>query len=72
VLPQRFHSTKIVHSEYQTLTPGDKVADYGFSANDYFTVEEIQPNHALVYKSDRYGATFTWLVLCPPGHSIRC
>lgn len=59
-LPLRFHATRSVHSEWQTLQPGDRVDDYGFSPEDYFIVEEVQPNRALVYKSDRYGAHFSW------------
>lgn len=60
MLPSNFHATRLVHAEYQTLQPGDTVPDYGFSADDYFIVAEIQPNHALVYKSERYGSQFSW------------
>ena len=66
ILPQSAHASRIVHAEYQTLKVGDIVPDYGFSADDYFIVEEIQPNHALIYKSDRYGAHFSWQASSSP------
>lgn len=37
--------------------------DYGFSADDYFIVSEVQPEKALVYKSDRYGGSFSWSLI---------
>jgi hypothetical protein len=61
-LPKSWHATRSINPEWQKLKPGDRVDDYGFSAEDYFIVEEIQPQQALVYKSDRYGAHFSWSV----------
>ena len=37
--------------------------DYGFSADDYFIVSEVQPERALVYRTDRYGALFSWSLI---------
>lgn len=59
-LPQSWHATRAVNPIWQNLKPGDRVDDYGFSADDYFIVSEVQPERALVYKSDRYGAFFSW------------
>ncbi|KAF2487574.1 hypothetical protein BDY17DRAFT_320106 [Neohortaea acidophila] len=59
-LPRRFHASRSINPEWQQLKPGDQVDDYGFSVDDYFIVSEVQPGRALVYKSDRYGASFSW------------
>lgn len=66
ILPQTMHATRNISPEWQQLKPGDRVDDYGFSADDYFTVEEVQPERALVYKSDRYGAHFSWSLILHP------
>ena len=59
-LPQSWHSSRAINPSWQQLKPGDRVDDYGFSPDDYFIVSEIQPQKALIYKSDRYGAHFSW------------
>ena len=62
-LPKSWHSTRTINPEWQHLRPGDRVDDYGFSAEDYFIVSEVNPEKALIYKSDRYGAHFSWSIL---------
>ena len=57
------HASRTVNQSWQQLKPGDRVDDYGFSTEDYFIVAEIHPNRALVYKSDRYGASFSWSLI---------
>lgn len=59
-LPKSWHATRTINPEWQKLVPDDQVDDYGFSADDYFIVVDVQPGRALVYKSDRYGAFFSW------------
>jgi hypothetical protein len=59
-LPRSWHATRSINPEWQTLKTGDRVDDYGFSVDDYFIVSEVDPEKALVYKSDRYGAHFSW------------
>ena len=59
-LPRSWQAARSINPSWQNLQPGDKVDDYGFSADDYFIVSEVQPERALVYRSDRYGAFFSW------------
>ena len=59
-LPRSWHARRTLNPEWQQLKPGDRVDDYGFSPDDYFIVSEIQAGKALIYKSDRYGAHFSW------------
>ncbi len=60
LLPRSCLSSKTINPQWQTLRVGDRVDDYGFGPDDCFIVAAIQPNRALVYKSDRYGAHFSW------------
>ena len=62
-MPQRMHASKAINQSWQQLQVGDRVDDYGFSAEDYSIVAEIYPDRALVYKSDRYGASFSWSLI---------
>ena len=65
-MPQSWHGSRSVNPAWQTLKPGDRVDDYGFSKDDYFVVHDVQPQRALIYSSDRYGASFSWsLILWP-------
>lgn len=57
------HASRSVHSKWQNLKPGDRVDDYGFSADDYFIVEDLHAEKYLVYKSERYGALFSWSLI---------
>lgn len=59
-LPLSWHATRTINPAWQELKSGDRVDDYGFSADDYFDVSEVQPERALVYRSARYGALFSW------------
>lgn len=60
------HASRSIDDAWQGLKPGDRVDDYGFSADDYFIVEEVQPDKALVFKSERYGAYFSWSLILHP------
>ena len=62
-LPRSFHASRSINPEWQQLKPGDRVDDYGFSVDDYFIVSDVQPERALVYQSDRYGASFSWSLI---------
>ena len=62
-MPQSWHASRGINPAYQQLKPGDRVDDYGFSAEDYFIVSEIHQERALVYRSDRYGAHFSWSLI---------
>ena len=61
------HASRRIVPEWQHLAAGDRVADYGFSKDDYFDVVEVSPPYALVYKSERYGTVFTWAILLEGG-----
>lgn len=62
-LPQSWQATRSIDPAWQRLKPGDRVDDYGFNADDYFIVSEVHPQKALIYKSDRYGAFFSWTLI---------
>lgn len=62
-LPLSMHASRSIKPEWQQLKQGDKIDDYGFSADDYFIVEEVQSEQALVLKSERYGALFSWSLI---------
>lgn len=63
VLPKSMHASRRINTAWTDLRVGDRVDDYGFDSKDYFDVAEVVPNHALVYKSERYGTIFTWTIL---------
>lgn len=65
-LPASMHASRTVRPEWQSLTPGDRVDDYGFSPDDYFIVEAVESEKALVYRSERYGARFSWTLILHP------
>ena len=62
-LPESMHATRSIIPEWQSLQKGDVIPDYGFSADDYFVVEDVRPSEALVFSSHRYGAVFSWSLL---------
>ncbi|KAF2716609.1 hypothetical protein K431DRAFT_234997 [Polychaeton citri CBS 116435] len=62
-MPVSWRASRSVEARWQGLAVGDRVADYGFSADDYFDVAVVEPERALVYRSDRYGASFSWSLL---------
>ena len=63
ILPQSWRSSRKINPKWQQLKPGDRVDDYGFSAEDYFIVSEVHPERALVYHRERYGAFFSWSLI---------
>ncbi|KAK3679950.1 hypothetical protein LTR78_000327 [Recurvomyces mirabilis] len=62
-MPQSWRATRSVNPAWQDLKPGDRVDDYGFSVEDYFDVVAISSEEVLIYRSDRYGARFTWTLM---------
>ncbi|RVX71267.1 hypothetical protein B0A52_04841 [Exophiala mesophila] len=62
-LPRGWPASRSIQPRWQTLAVGDRVPDYGFSADDYFDVVSLEPPKCLVYKSERYGTVFTWALL---------
>lgn len=63
LLPAGWRASRAVEPQWQGLAAGDRVADYGASRDDYFDVVAVDRPRALVYKSERYGAVFTWALL---------
>ncbi|HEX7299736.1 MAG TPA: SRPBCC family protein [Solirubrobacteraceae bacterium] len=56
-----------IDPRWQTLAVGDRISDYG-GRHETLEVALIDPPRALVYRSERRGAVFTWaLVLRPAG-----
>lgn len=64
--PQSWRASRTIHREWQNLQPGDRVADYGFGKEEFFTVVSTSPPTSLVYVSERLGTTFTWALLLHP------
>lgn len=63
LLPSSWKASRTVEPKWQGLAVGDRVADYGMSKDDYFDVVAVDPPRALVYRSERYGAVYTWALL---------
>jgi hypothetical protein len=62
VWSRRRRATTVVEDRWQHLSVGDRVPDYG-GRNEEFEVIVIEPPHALVYRSQRRRATFTWALV---------
>ena len=62
-LPTTWRATRRIETQWQNLSVGDRVPDYGFSSNDYFIVAEMREPDVLVYRSERYGCEFSWAVI---------
>jgi hypothetical protein len=66
-IPRSRRAARAIHSEYQGLGTGDQIPDYG-GRDETLQVAILDPPRALVYRSERRGARFTWaLVLRPTG-----
>lgn len=64
LLPTSWRASRRINPDWQRLQIGDRVLDYGFDKEqDVFDVALIEEPRALVYRSDRYGTTFTWALL---------
>ena len=63
ILPTSWRATRQIHPEWQNLSVGDRVSDYGFSRDDFFVVAAIEAERVLVYRSERYGCRFSWALL---------
>lgn len=75
VLPEKFRSAPTINPEWQSLSVGDRVPDYGLGggknkkggdnkeAEYYLEVAMVENQRALVYKGDRMGIVFTWALL---------
>jgi hypothetical protein len=65
VLPRGRRATRRVDPRWQALGIGDRIPDYG-GREEYLEVARIEPGRALVYRSERKGAPFTWALLLEP------
>ena len=62
--PKGWAASRTIIQKWQELQVGDRVADYGFSAEDYFDVVYLDHEKTtLVYKSERLGTVFTWALI---------
>jgi hypothetical protein len=64
-LPTSRRATRRVDPRWQVLGVGDRIRDYG-GRDQYLEVARIEPGRALVYRSERNGARFTWALLLEP------
>ncbi|MGH2915395.1 MAG: hypothetical protein ACRDMX_10435 [Solirubrobacteraceae bacterium] len=62
LLPSDRRASRTLDPRWQTLGVGERVPDYGGS-EEYLEVVRIEPARALVYRSERRGARFTWALL---------
>jgi hypothetical protein len=62
LIPPSRRAARTVLPQYQTVTPGDRIPDYG-GRDEYLEVAIIEPPNVLVYRSQRRGAQFTWALL---------
>ena len=63
-IPTSKRASRQINPNWTALSVGDAVKDYGFKrGKDISIVAEIVPNRSLVYKSERYGTTFTWALI---------
>ncbi len=65
LLPPGRRATRRVDPRWQMLGVGDRIPDYG-GRDEYLEVARIDPGRALVYRSERKGAPFTWALLLEP------
>jgi uncharacterized protein YndB with AHSA1/START domain len=67
LIPSGRRATWRLHTRWRGLKVGDRIPDYG-GRDEELEVVRLDPPHALVYRSERRGATFSWaLVLEPDG-----
>ena len=65
LLPAGRRAARRVDPRWQALSVGDHIPDYG-GRDEYLEVARIEPGRALVYRSERRGAPFTWALLLEP------
>ena len=65
LVPSGRRATRRVDPRWQVLGVGDRIPDYG-GRDEYLEVARIDPGRALVYRSERRGAPFTWALLLEP------
>lgn len=63
ILPATWRPSRTIEPKWQKLTPGERIADYGFTRNDYFVVDRVIEPHTIVLRSKRHGSQFTWAFL---------
>ncbi|HET9259176.1 MAG TPA: hypothetical protein VFP42_03495 [Acidimicrobiia bacterium] len=67
-LPQRMRAVRTILPEYQGLTEGARVPDYG-GRDDYLEVASLLPMRHIVYVTERFGTRFTWAIIVKPSGS---
>ncbi len=65
LLPPGRRASRRVDPRWQVLSVGDRIPDYG-GRDEYLEVVRIEPGRALVYRSERKGAPFSWALLLEP------
>ena len=65
LLPAGRRAARRVDPRWQALRVGERIPDYG-GRDEYLEVAHVDPGRALVYRSERRGAPFTWALLLEP------
>jgi hypothetical protein len=62
LLPPGRRAARRIDPRWQALGLGDRIPDYG-GRHEWLEVARLEPTRALVYRSERKGAPFTWALL---------
>lgn len=62
LIPARRRATRTIEPQWQDLAVGDSVPDYG-GRDETLEVARIDPPEALIYRSERGSAVFSWALL---------
>jgi hypothetical protein len=65
IVPARRRGARSLNAEWQTLSVGGRIPDYGGRGAE-LEVASIDRPHALVYRSERHGAEFSWALILHP------
>lgn len=62
LLPADRRPSRTIEPQWQTLTIGDRIPDYG-GRHEWLEVARMEAPHILVYRSERRNTRFTWALL---------
>jgi hypothetical protein len=65
VLPRGRRAHRVIDPRWQGLAIGEAIPDYG-GRDATLVVVLLEPSRALVYRSERHGALFSWALLLEP------
>jgi hypothetical protein len=65
LLPRARRADRVIDPRWQRLAIGEVIPDYG-GAEATLVVAILEPSRALVYRSERRGAQFSWALILEP------